>query len=275
MTSETMRGPWSTGGAKGRRRGEEATDDTRGQDERRSDGRGRGQGRGRDKDFSGWLAHFGAESGRRGHRRRGGPGGFGPGGPGGFGPGGWGPGGPGGFGGPPFGRSGPYRRGPKVRRGDVRAAALALLAEEPRNGYQIIQEIGERSGGIWRPSPGSVYPALQQLEDEGLIQAEKVDGRKQFRLTDEGRTYVESHQAETRAPWETVGENMDAGMFALRDQFFQVAAAAFQVAHAGSPAQIEAAQGVLASARRDLYRILADGDEAGGGGETDDAGGSE
>ena len=60
-------------------------------------------------------------------------------------------------------------RGPRVKRGDVRAAALALLAEEPPNGYQIIQEISERSGGVWRPSPGSVYPALQQLEDEGLI----------------------------------------------------------------------------------------------------------
>ena len=76
------------------------------------------------------------------------------------------------------------RRGPRVRRGDVRAAALALLAEEPRNGYQLIQEIAERSGGVWQPSPGSVYPALQQLEDEGLIQAETPEGgRKRYALT--------------------------------------------------------------------------------------------
>ena len=74
----------------------------------------------------------------------------------------------------------------RVQRGDVRAAALALLAEEPRNGYQVIQEIAERSGGVWQPSPGSVYPALQQLEDEGLIGAETADnGRKAFALTDE------------------------------------------------------------------------------------------
>ncbi len=76
--------------------------------------------------------------------------------------------------------------GRKARRGDIRTAALLLLAEEPRNGYQIMQEVQERSEGAWRPSPGSVYPALQQLEDEGLIRSEEVDGRKLFRLTDEG-----------------------------------------------------------------------------------------
>ena len=81
-----------------------------------------------------------------------------------------------------------------MRRGDVRAAALSLLAEGPRNGYQIIQEISERTNGVWRPSPGSVYPALQQLEDEGLIRAETSEsGRKAFALTDEGRAYADSH----------------------------------------------------------------------------------
>src|SRR6516162_1729546 len=76
-----------------------------------------------------------------------------------------GPGAPlGGPGGPKFGG-----RGPRVRRGDVRAAILDLLGEgQPWNGYQIIQEIAERTQGVWRPSAGSVYPALQQLEDEGL-----------------------------------------------------------------------------------------------------------
>ncbi len=85
------------------------------------------------------------------------------------------------------GGGGPWRGGGrKARRGDIRTAALLLLAEEPRNGYQIMQEVQERSEGAWRPSPGSVYPALQQLEDEGLIRSEEVDGRKLFRLTDEG-----------------------------------------------------------------------------------------
>src|SRR5580693_5727276 len=74
----------------------------------------------------------------------------------------------------PFGPGGPRGRGRRARRGDIRTAALLLLAEEPRNGYQIMQEVQERSGGVWSPSPGSVYPALQQLEDEGLIRTEEV-----------------------------------------------------------------------------------------------------
>ena len=106
---------------------------------------------------------------RSGHRHRHGPHGGGFGGPfGGFGPG-----------------RGPRGRGRKARRGDIRTAALLLLNEEPRNGYQIMQEVEERSDGVWRPSPGSVYPALQQLEDEGLIRSEELEGRKLFALTDE------------------------------------------------------------------------------------------
>src|ERR1039457_2582073 len=111
----------------------------------------------------------------------------------------------GGFGGP-FGGFGPGRgprgRGRKARRGDIRTAALLLLNEEPRNGYQIMQEVEERSDGAWRPSPGSVYPALQQLEDEGLIRSQDSDGRKLFALTDEGRANVEQRPADAPAPWE-------------------------------------------------------------------------
>src|SRR5580692_464544 len=116
------------------------------------------------------------------------------------------------FGGFPFGGGGPgfgpggggprWRGGRKARRGDIRTAALLLLAEEPRNGYQIMQEVQERSEGAWSPSPGSVYPALQQLEDEGLIRSEEVDGRKLFRLTDEGLAKVKERDPEQPAPWE-------------------------------------------------------------------------
>ena len=130
------------------------------------------------------------------------------------GPGPWGPGpGPGGFAfemrgrpvGPPRFR-GPGGRGPRVRRGDVRAAILDLLAEgQPWNGYQIIQEIGERTQGVWRPSAGSVYPALQQLEDEGLIAAAAGEDRKRnYTLTDEGRAYVQAHADELKASWDAV-----------------------------------------------------------------------
>src|SRR5271167_814513 len=114
-------------------------------------------------------------------------------------------GGPG-FGGPFRGGGGPFGpgrgRGRKARRGDVRTAALILLAEEPRNGYQIMQELETRSDGLWRPSPGSVYPALQQLEDEGLIRSEEIDGRKLFRLTDAGEAQLKDRDGDAPAPWE-------------------------------------------------------------------------
>src|SRR2546423_13985590 len=89
-----------------------------------------------------------------------------------------------------------FGRRRRMRRGDVRAALLVLLDEEPRNGYGLMQEIEARSDGLWRPSPGSVYPALSQLEDEGLIPAQEEEGRKRFGLTDAGRTYVEEHREE-------------------------------------------------------------------------------
>jgi len=154
------------------------------------------------------------------------------------------------------------RRRPRVRRGDVRAAALALLAEEPRNGYQIIQEIGSRSGGVWQPSPGSVYPALQQLEDEGLISAATMEGgRSGFALTDEGRSYIAEHADEVNAPWEVVAGREHGSVREMRGMVGQLAMAAMQVTQAGSEAQIAEAQGILKNARRSLYRILAADDD--------------
>jgi DNA-binding PadR family transcriptional regulator len=173
--------------------------------------------------------------------------------------------------GPPFGPP-PFGRGPRARRGDVRAALLVLLAEEPRNGYGLMQEIERRSEGVWRPSPGSVYPALSQLEDEGLVRAVESGGRKQYELTDEGRTYVEEHRDELAEPWNEVAGEMGEGVFALRALAGQVTAALMQVGFAGNEAQIEEAKKVLADTRRALYRILAEddpGDTAG-----DDPGGA-
>ena len=153
-------------------------------------------------------------------------------------------------------------RGPRARRGDVRAAALALLAEEPKNGYQIIQEIGDRSGGVWRPSPGSVYPALQQLEDEGLIRAEASEGgRRAYVLTDEGQAYVAAHPDELRAPWDVVAGSAGGAAIEMRRLIGQVAMAAFQVASAGSEAQLSQARKILTDSRKALYRILAADDD--------------
>jgi DNA-binding PadR family transcriptional regulator len=177
--------------------------------------------------------------------------------------------GPGPFGagfafGPGPGPFGPrFARGPRVRRGDVRAAILDLLAEgQPWNGYQIIQEIAGRTDGVWRPSAGSVYPALQQLEDEGLVSTEAGDDRRRmYTLTEAGRQYVEAHADELRASWDAVTGSVDNAEFQLRDTIRQVIVAVTQVAQAGSAAQVAQAEKVLADTRRSLYRILAADDE--------------
>ena len=180
-------------------------------------------------------------AGRGGHGRGRGPFGFAP-------P--WG-----GHGGhPPF----PFFRSPRARRGDVRAGILALLKEQPRNGYQIMQELAQRSGGLWRPSPGSVYPALQQLEDEGLVRAEEQAAGRVFTLTPRGQTYVAEHGEEVSEPWKVMssaaGDDFMGAMALVR----QLAAAAMQVSHAGTPEQVAEAGKVLREARRALYRILAE-----------------
>jgi DNA-binding PadR family transcriptional regulator len=156
----------------------------------------------------------------------------------------------------------PGRGGRRARRGDVRAAALLLLEEQPRNGYQLMQEIEDRSGGMWRPSPGSVYPALAQLEDEGLVRSDEGAGRRAFELTDEGRKYVEEHREALGVPWEEAGGEVPQGILELRSLMMQLGMASMQVAQAGDEAQTAEARKVLEDARRALYRILAGDDPA-------------
>src|SRR6202453_4120631 len=160
----------------------------------------------------------------------------------------------GGFGGGPFGGfgpgGGPRGRGRRARRGDIRTAALLLLAEEPRNGYQIMQEVQERSGGIWSPSPGSVYPALQQLEDEGLIRTQEGDGRKLFALTDEGRAVVADRESDRPAPWEQTG-SVAGEAHELGKLMREVGFAFMQVMRTGSKGQMATARDVLSATRRD------------------------
>ena len=189
----------------------------------------------------------------------GGPGFPGRGGPGGPGRGrpfrrpfpGFGPGGPrGGF---PGGR-----RGRRTSRGDVRSAVLALVAEQPRHGYEIIQEIGERTGGAWRPSPGSIYPTVSQLEDEGLVRTEKADGRRVIHLTEAGTQYVAEHRAELDAVWSAASEDADDDATKVWEQLAQLHAATQQVLSAGTPEQITAAGAALAEARKTIYRLLAE-----------------
>jgi DNA-binding PadR family transcriptional regulator len=178
------------------------------------------------------------------------------------GPGHWGGGGFGGpwggwWAGPP--RPGPPR-GPKAGRGDVRAAILALLQEGPLNGYQIMSEIEERSGGAWRPSPGAVYPALSQLADEGLIEGSESAGRRTFSLTAAGREYVEQNPEMARGAWESAAQQEAWELPGLFAEAARLGGGIVQMAHTGSPDQLRAAERLLARTRRDLYKVLA-GDE--------------
>jgi DNA-binding PadR family transcriptional regulator len=163
--------------------------------------------------------------------------------------------------GPGFGPGrGPRGRGRKARRGDIRTAALLLLAEEPRNGYQIMQEVQERSEGVWSPSPGSVYPALSQLEDEGLIRTEEGEGRKLYAITDAGRELLKERGEDASAPWEQMSDEYSPVAHQLGKLIREVAFAFQQVMRTGSEEQMVRARDVLVAARRDLYKILADGD---------------
>jgi len=173
-----------------------------------------------------------------------------------FGPG---PFGPGPFGGGPFGApSGPGgHRGRRRGRGDVRTAILLLLAEEPRNGYQIMQELEQRSGGIWRPSPGSVYPALQLLADEGLVTSEARGDGNVFELTDAGRAHLAEQHEDATPPWEAVNAGATEEMIELRRVLMQTADAVKQVVRTGNDAQRANAVKLLEETRRGLYGILA------------------
>jgi len=145
---------------------------------------------------------------------------------------------------------------PRVGKGDVRAAVLAVLADKPMHGYQIIQEIEARSDGAWKPSPGSVYPTLQMLADEGLITAEESAGKKTYSLTDAGRAEADAG-SERAAPWEGFGARDSGRGTALPKAGMKLAQAAAQVGRTGSPEQVAQAVEVLDEARRKLYSILA------------------
>jgi DNA-binding PadR family transcriptional regulator len=209
---------------------------------------------GGDFDLPGWLRKTFAESGFGGQR----------------GPRGpwhdhkawsWGP-----PGGAEWGRGQRRERGPRAGRGDVRSAVIALLSEQPMHGYQIIQEIDKRSGGAWKPSPGSVYPTLQQLEDEGLVRAEELEGKRVYRLTEQGQRVAAERADEFASLWQGMAPSDDDTQ--LGDLVFQVGAAFVHVARTGNPEQLAEARKVLARTKADLYKILGtDQDDTADGGQ--------
>ena len=143
----------------------------------------------------------------------------------------------------------------RVRRGDVRSAMLALLDDRPMHGYEMITELDERTGGRWRPSAGSIYPTLQLLEDEGLVTAEEVDGRKVYSLTDAGQEAV-PERTEGGRPWEQGDE--DSPRYAVRSELMRTIGAAKSVAKGDDEEQLTKAAEILKDARRKLYGLLAE-----------------
>jgi len=164
------------------------------------------------------------------------------------------------------GRRGDYRRGGpgfgaprgrRARRGAVKAAVLVLLAEEPRNGYALMQEIEVRSEGAWRPSPGSIYPALAMMEDEGLIKAVGSDDQRAYEITDAGRERLEQ-RGDAPAPWAPAEDDVSDGTVELGRTIRQVGMAVRQISEVGTAEQLKQAEQVLAETRRTLYGLLAE-----------------
>ena len=147
--------------------------------------------------------------------------------------------------------------GRRRNRGDVRTAVLALVSEQPMHGYQIIQEIARRSDGAWRPSPGSIYPAVSRLTDEDLVRTEKADSRSVIHLTEQGRRYVDEHRAELDAVWRVNGSGFDDQLVDLRAAGRDLIDAAAQVGHVGSPDQITQAIRMITETGQRLYLLLA------------------
>ena len=156
--------------------------------------------------------------------------------------------------GPRYGRG---RGGPRARRGDVRAAVLALLAEGPMHGYEMIKEIERRTQGAWTPSAGSIYPTLQMLEDEGLIRGEERDGKRRFALTEAGSA-EQSEKAEEQTPWEAVRAGADPEAINLKDSVRKLHHAIGQVFHAADESQQRQVRELLDETRRKIYAILAE-----------------
>jgi DNA-binding PadR family transcriptional regulator len=150
--------------------------------------------------------------------------------------------------------------GPRVRRGDVRQALLRLLHEEPRNGYQMIEEISRRSGSIWRPSPGSVYPALQQLEDEGLVRAEESGGSRTYQLTEEGRRRADVRPG-AEEPWDEVARSVPEDRHELRLLWGQLGEAFGHLTQVASDSQVARTKKLLKNTRREIFRILAEDEQ--------------
>jgi DNA-binding PadR family transcriptional regulator len=146
--------------------------------------------------------------------------------------------------------------GPRMRRGQIRTALLAVLAEGPGHGYDVMQNLEDKTGGAWRPSPGSVYPTLQLLEDEGLVRSTERDGKRVFEITDAGRAEADARLTEAGGPpWDVATEGARRRDVVQAIRGLHVAFR--QIAEAGDAEQVDRAIAIVTDARKQLYQILA------------------
>jgi DNA-binding PadR family transcriptional regulator len=143
----------------------------------------------------------------------------------------------------------------RIHRGDVRDLLLAALLDGPGHGYELMSRLEERTGGRWRPSPGSVYPTLQLLEDRGLVRGRDENGRRIYELTDEGR---EEADAEKLSGLGLHGGPNGGKHLERREAIAQLRLAAKQIAIAGKVEQVEQATAIVQEARQQIYRLLAE-----------------
>ncbi len=153
---------------------------------------------------------------------------------------------------------GPRGRGPRTRRGDIRVALLAALGDGPGHGYELIQRLEARTGGRWKPSPGSVYPTLQMLEEGGFVSSAQQGDKKVYTITEAGQTELQERMSDAGGPPPWLDGDMSGGHGELRKAVAQLAMAARQVGMGGDEAQVAAATTILTDARRKLYQLLAE-----------------
>jgi DNA-binding PadR family transcriptional regulator len=145
-----------------------------------------------------------------------------------------------------------------MRRGDIRTAVLAVLVEEAGHGYDVMQRLEGKSEGAWRPSPGSVYPTLQLLEDEGLVRSTERDGKRVFEVTEAGKAEAASRIEDAGGtPWD-LARHGGKGHGELRTSMMTLGLAVRQVTVAGKADQVERATAIIATARKQLYALLAE-----------------
>jgi len=150
------------------------------------------------------------------------------------------------------------RRGGRMRRGDIRTAVLAILAEEPGHGYDVIQRLEEKTSGAWRPSPGSVYPTLQLLEDEGLARSAERNDKRVYEITEQGREEATRRiEAAGGTPWDLAGRDDDR-IGELRGAIRQLLIAAKQVGVSNDRENFDRTIEILKRARKEIYTMLAE-----------------